>query len=244
MNNVKEAEKYVLYLLKQRYKYKNQIKYFGIKRSNNHPVIYHTAYNDKQKKINIHFYKNNKISILVKDSLLYEEKIFQFNSNLKNIAKIKEMLSKIYTFFPLYDYDYFSIIIDKKEKFKEFKQRTKDKNNLSLYNASFNSKIYLFKYLIKEVLYKKSINSLYIENGSKEDLIIHIRNDYIKSYGAIKISNNIINIYLKKYNEMNYQQKDLIYSIDLNNYVVLGELKEPFLEKELKNMKKKLKIYF
>ena len=77
--NLKEATDYINFIIKERYNYKNNIKYIRFYRKNNHPAIYYTAYDNKLKKINIRFHKNKKIYLML-NIVGNEKSIFEFNS--------------------------------------------------------------------------------------------------------------------------------------------------------------------
>lgn len=232
--NLKEATDYINFIIKERYNYKNNIKYIRFYRRNNHPAIYYTAYDNKLKKINIRFHKNKKIYLML--NIVGDEKsIFEFNSKSKGRKKSKELFQSIYSKTKI------KLVFGDCEKDLKIFKKKKRKHDINE-KANYYTKLKILNYLIREVFYNNTINSVYIINQEENDIVMHLRNDNLESYGKITIKKNKVVLFSKKREENNYEEKE-IYSFDIEKEIINNKY-ETFIDRRLKELKNKIKKYF
>lgn len=232
--NLKEATDYINFIIKERYTYKNNIKYIRFYKRNNHPSIYYTAYDNKLKKINIRFHKNKKIYLML--NIVGDEKsIFEFNSKSKGRKKSKELFQSIYNKTKI------KLVFGDCEKDLKIFKKKKRKHDINE-KANYYTKLKILNYLIREVFYNNTINSVYIINKEENDIVMHLRNDNLGSYGKIIIKKNKVVLFSKKREKNNYEEKE-IYSFDIEREIINNKY-ETFIDRRLKELKNKIKKYF
>lgn len=232
--NLKEATDYISFIIKERYTYKNNIKYIRFYRRNSHPAIYYTAYDNKLKKVNIRFYKNKKISILL-NIIGGEESIFEFHSKSKGRKKSKELFQSICNKTKV------KTVFGNCEKYLKIFKNKKRKYDITE-KANYYTKLKILNYLIREAFYNNTINSVYIVNQEENDIVIHLRNDNLESYGKITIFKNKVILFSKKKKKDNYEEKE-IYCFDIEKEIINNKY-ETFIDRRLKDLKNKIKKYF
>lgn len=223
--NFKNAELFLLNILKP--KLKNNISFFRLTVRNGHPFIYYTPYYSKTESVSLDFFNNGKIriyTISMFEYIINEDFIYNsYGINHKKIIKnIKEIVKN-------------RIRFSSKDHFPEFI----NKNSISNLKKEIRVIIRknLIKFFINEILYKKTISNLYV-NGSSY-VGFHFKNYYTEDYGVVVISDSYIKL-IKKEESV---RKEL-YFIDINKYILNDNLQVSFLEKELKELKKKINVYF
>lgn len=220
--NFKTAELFLLNILKP--KLKKNISDFRLTVRNGHPFVYYTIYNSKTEFVCLDFFNNGKIRIhMVNMSEYKKTEDFIYNShkvdNKKIINEIKEIVKVNFPVANEYNFNYEKPISDLKKKIR----LTIRKN--------------LIKFFINEILYKKTVNNLFVKG--KLNTGFHFKDYYTDDCGVVVVSDTCIKLFKKE-----YKNRKELYFIDIRKYILNNDLQVSFLEKELKELKKKINIYF
>lgn len=232
-NHSKEANKFVMHLLHDRFYFKNESRFLKISIKNSHPFIFFTPYNSKFNYAALHFFKNQKIKLLIKNNFYCRDNYLFDDVFFKNS---KELNKFIYSKLP-FDFHYEnSFLLNESHYYKSGDYKLNDvPEKTPLFESLVFSKLYISSLLSHLVFNKNKFSSVYFDNGIgfNENSKFHIRNDFLKIYGYISFCNDTVNLYRKIYNS---KDNKIIYSINLKDYINDSSVKEFFLTKELKKM--------